>query len=71
MNNIKENYYNLYKEIKKIVPNFSDIEIEKTVENLICTNLINNFDDVINWYEKSKKNIKAKDEIIELNKISD
>ena len=71
MNNIKENYYNLYEEIKKIVPNFSAIEIEKTVENLICTNLINDFDDVINWYEKSKKNIKAKDEIIELNKISD
>ena len=67
----KEIFNNLLEVLKNHNSEISDYEIEKSAEIMMCTNTLHNLEDVLNWYEKVKNNLNAKEELIDLDKVLD
>ena len=65
----KESFFKHFDFLKSEFPNHSQYEIEKALESFMCTNLLHNLQDVIEWYEQQLKKIKITEEIVPLNNL--
>ena len=70
MSNINLSEYNqLKKRLSKILDDKSNLEIEKLIESIYCTNNSESFEDLFTWLENLKNNLSASVEKINLNDL--
>ena len=62
----KESFFKHFDFLRSEFPNHSQYEIEKALESFMCTNLLHNLQDVIEWYEQQLKKKLCNYEIISL-----
>ena len=65
----KISYFKHYDFLKSEFPNHSQYEIEKALEGFVCTNLLHNLQDVIEWYDQQLKKNETTEEIVPLNNL--
>ena len=70
MQNNKKNFYLDFLEVlKSNFPEESIYSLEKSLETLICTNVINDLDTIVQWYEERIKLDKASVNLVSINKL--
>ena len=62
----KEEYFKTLKLIESIFPNTDSYLLEKTLENVMCTNLVNEFGEIIDWYNEQINKDNSEEKIISL-----
>ncbi len=67
---IKNSYFDYFEYIKSNFPDLDTKQVERLIENIVCTNTINEYSDVLNWYEKIKNNNENVLSEINLNEIN-
>jgi len=70
LHNKKKNFYlDSLELLKSNFPKVSTYGLEKSLENLICTNTINNLDEIAEWYEERVRLNQASVNSVSLNKL--
>lgn len=65
----KEFYFKHLKLLKSAFPDRSEYELEKSLEYLMCTNMVHTLQEVIQWYEQLVENNHTTEEIVSLKNL--